>query len=280
MKTRFALALALALAAPALVTYPAYAQTAAPTPPIQAQIAIDLASLQDPAWQNRRAAFYDLIINSYSGPNNGTYIVPIATAALLAANPALVDSIRLAFIALLSTENMLANSTSVQVPEEYTNYYADVIGAVASLQDPRAVDALLGAIDTGDLATQGLAKLGTAAFGKTVALFSSSSDESLRDSAIIVLSEMVDSLPPSPNDGGMRTAILAVLKRALRDPSPGPRTAALEGLTKIPVDDASVRMVSDLAATDPYEASQAGGNAGVFPVREAAQRALRQLKTR
>jgi hypothetical protein len=49
------------------------------------------------------------------------------------------------------------------VPESVTEDYVTLVQKVANLHDPRAVPALLGAMETGDLAMQGLASMGDAA---------------------------------------------------------------------------------------------------------------------
>lgn len=272
MNTRVALVL-LVTAAQALWSAQATAQVS------QSQVTLDLALLQDPAWQNRSAAFYDLLKQSaFVPPPGNTYAVPGATSALLAADAAQADGIRLGLVNALSIEDDLVNAGALPLPETYTDYYADLIAAVATLHDSRAVRALLGAVTTGGLATTGLGSLGAAAYGPTVALLSSSKSDDVRESTVFVLSAMLDSLNTANPDGkGLQAALAEQLKRALSDTSPGVRTAALDGIAKLPEDSTTVQALQAIATGDPYEASQAGGDAGVFPVRGAAQRALAKI---
>lgn len=69
------------------------------------------------------------------------------------------------FISLLKTEGayVLAGRS---LPEEYTEYYADLIGTVATLPEDAALDALLipSVLDTGAMATRGVAAFGQRAF--------------------------------------------------------------------------------------------------------------------
>lgn len=265
-------ALLLAVALHVLMLAPANAQVS------QTQIAYDLAVMQDPAWQNRSAAFYDLLKQVQLASSDSTYVIPAATAALLEAAPAQADAIRLGLINALALENPLANGTTMQLPEEYTEYYADLIAAVATLRDPRAVNALIGAVESGGMATGGLGKLGSAAYGPTVALLSSSKDDSTRESALYVLSAMLDGLAAANPEGkGLQVAIANHLRRGLSDASFGVRMAALDGIAKLPADSPTLQKLEAMAAADPYEASQAGGDRGVFPVRGAAKRALAKL---
>jgi hypothetical protein len=89
-----------------------------------------------------------------------------------------VDHLRLGLIQLLATENsemrrpngkarQASGSSSnkdeaadEEGAEEYSEYYADLIGFVASLGDERVIPALLGAAGTGAMATQGVARFG------------------------------------------------------------------------------------------------------------------------
>ena len=50
-----------------------------------------------------------------------------------------------------------------QLGEDYFDFYGDVIASVVALNDRRAIPALLGAIDTGGMATRCLASFGDAA---------------------------------------------------------------------------------------------------------------------
>jgi hypothetical protein len=93
-----------------------------------------------------------------------------------------VNHLRLGLIQLLATENsemrrpngearQTSGSSSnkdeaadEEGAEEYSEYYADLIGFVASLGDERAIPALLGAAGTGGMATQGVARFAGKAF--------------------------------------------------------------------------------------------------------------------
>jgi hypothetical protein len=61
------------------------------------------------------------------------------------------DQIKVAIINLLPLENAYASSQD-SLSEDYVTYYGDVIGAVAALNDVRALNALLDVIDSGNMA--------------------------------------------------------------------------------------------------------------------------------
>ncbi len=79
-------------------------------------------------------------------------------------NPAEADALKVGLINLLITENAdLQREKQMGLRftnEEHTEYYGDLIGEVASLNDERSVPALLGAITTGGMAERGLARFG------------------------------------------------------------------------------------------------------------------------
>jgi hypothetical protein len=83
-------------------------------------------------------------------------------ARLLAAYPDDEERIRTALIAGLGMEaryraTMEANGQGLS--EAFTNYWADLMLAVGSLRDPRAVQGLLAGVDTGNIAVNALADL-------------------------------------------------------------------------------------------------------------------------
>lgn len=270
IKTAFVLTLVLQAAATGAYAQSAQNLTPAVTP---AAIEFNLARLQDPTWQNRRDAFYALLPAAQPALRFEGYAVPSATADVLRADPSRAASVRLVLTKLLKRENELIVSGAQYLTEDYSDYYADVIGSVASLNDPSAIDALVGAIETGGMATTALGKLGAAAFDKVAALYASPS-EGRREAAVMALSAMAEEeLKAAAPNAALRGRIESVLLRALSDASPDVRMAAIDGATKLKTQ-ALLAGVRRLAQQDRYEAFEHGGDRGVFPVREAAERAL------
>lgn len=92
--------------------------------------------------------------------------------------------------------------------------------------------------------------------------------------------------PPAPfpiclilkNVSGVRDArsqakIKGALMQAAKDENRLIRTSAVEGLAKIPGPDVTV-LLRELAERDPYQLSRESGHPGIFPVRQAARKAL------
>jgi len=134
-----------------LATFPYMTARAQATDP-----SVLLAQLQDPNPSTRGQAFYQV----------------------QALSP-LTDQFKLALINLLGTETNNVRQTEVSgvsLTEAYTNYYADVITAVAALNDVRAVGALTDVIETGNIAIKGVASLGGAAIDPLISRLSGNSD--------------------------------------------------------------------------------------------------------
>jgi hypothetical protein len=134
----------------------------------------------------RERAFEELFHLVPSGPS--TWWVPPAVAALLKAAPARADEIKFAVIRLLEREN---GKKAVPGGEQYGEFRAGLIGAVAEFRDRRAVGVLLSNVTTGNMATRGLAVLGAAAVD-AVLIETRSTNNLTRVSATRVLSQMLD----------------------------------------------------------------------------------------
>jgi hypothetical protein len=131
-----------------------------------------IASLRDADPNVRMSAFYSL------------HDVGFATS----------DSIRVAVINLLVTETAFENDPHSVLPnqgERYSTYVGDVIETVASFHDVRAINALLGVIQSGNMATRALAGFGATSLDAIIAR-RSSSDAGIRQSVAIALREMLE----------------------------------------------------------------------------------------
>jgi beta-lactam-binding protein with PASTA domain len=131
----------------------------------------------------RESGFYSLL-----GPGTDLVGSTIATKlqSLLGANASLADQIKVALNNALSLENVLvaqSNQTlTTSLDEDYTDYYANLISAVSSLNDPRFVTSMIGASKSGGGSLSGLIAMGPAAIGPLVA--SLNAGDSLRDAAL------------------------------------------------------------------------------------------------
>lgn len=77
-----------------------------------------------------------------------------------------------------------------RIDEETSETYADLVGQVAALRDPRAVPALVGAINTGGMATDALAAFGDAALDSVIVV-THEKDELRVFSALFTLEDML-----------------------------------------------------------------------------------------
>jgi HEAT repeat protein len=132
----------------------------------------------DANWKTRSEAFFALFHGESS------------LASLSATAPQQADDIKVGLIDLLETENAVVES-GVSLTEEYTEYYASLIAAVASLKDTRALYGLLGAIRTGGMATRALAEFGTIAIDPIIEKLNSG-DRVTRAFAADVLGQMLE----------------------------------------------------------------------------------------
>jgi HEAT repeat protein len=202
-----------------------------------------LAKLESPDSRTRMAAFYELF-----QPSLGFAVsAKDGTLKLLDDHPGDRDAIVQALVRLLSRENSIINrSAPGSLPESYGEYHASLIWSVATLRDGRATDALLGAIQTGGLATDGLVALGAAAMPAVLGALDSP-DPHVRVGATATLGGMALQRDLSALDAADTERIRASLLRALKDGDYAVRWAAVLSLE--PFEDAGVREAIRQAAT-------------------------------
>lgn len=107
--------------------------------------------------QVRSAAFYELLQGF-----GDRALASDALWKLLDAYPGQAERIRMALVTALNTEaayRMSMEAANQSLSELFSGYWSDLISAVSKLRDPRAVHGLLGAVDTGGAATEGLADI-------------------------------------------------------------------------------------------------------------------------
>ena len=173
-------------------------------------------------------------------------------------------------IASLERENARVKS-GVPLTESDTERYAGLIAAVAALGDPRALNALMGALGTGSMATAGVAALGEIAVAPLIERLQSGPVIS-RNAAVRALTGAIANANP-PLTPASLADVRAALLGALDDENRFVRTSAIEALDAFI--DAEVRASMErLAATDPARVPDGG-----FPVREAAASWLARHRT-
>jgi HEAT repeat protein len=130
---------------------------------------------------------------------------------------------------------------------------------------------------TGHLVIRTLAGFGQAALDPVMAKLQSEGGVA-KQGACVVLGLLLDPAnPASIKDPAARKRIKDALKKAAQDMAGAyVRAAAAEGLARLDDPDI-VPFLSNLAATDGYDASNVVGTEGDFPVRKAAMASLRSL---
>jgi hypothetical protein len=250
----------------------------------------DEKAIRSDDWRQRHTAFISLIgadpaeYTRGAIPNVGEFVrTRLATLTGSAA-----DRRKRLLFGLLERENATVNEKRTlrrqlglaQLPpedrlsEEYVNYYGDVVAAVAGLADIRSLDVLLDAITTGEMVRGTLISFGVAAVAP-VALKTADADEQVRASAVFTLNQMLARSKQIASDPGSRRLISDTLQSAARDSGYLVRSRAVEGLTQLGDPD-SIAIVKELARTDPYTyPPEYVERAGRYPVREAAEAALK-----
>jgi hypothetical protein len=226
--------------------------------------------MQADSWQRRSEGFYQLFRAEEPGGLSGQQTkIPSVLRALLQDVPDRADDVTATLVNLLARENVYLR-TAKDTTEEFSVYQGNLIFAVASLRDKRALAPLLEVLNTGGFATHGVAGLGaTAALGSLLAL-ATAPEGHTRHAATITLGYLLDpTINPEPITPGQRADIKAALVSATSDENPFIRTSAVDGLSRLP-DPGVTRLLRRIADTDPYSRPLDG----VFPVRAAAKRAL------
>lgn len=249
------------------------------------QISIALTNFQSPSWEKRSEAFYHLLAyGSSPGWDGRSYLISPRLASIFTAHPERQEELRLGLIRLLETENARVEAqnkefqkTGKTLTESYTNYYGDLIAAVSGLNDPRSLNALVGAMATGGMADRALAKLGASALDPLIAKFQSS-DALIRGAAARTLTTMWEpEYRANFSDSASRQKLKAVFLKAAVDEDGGVRVAGVRGLALMPDADA-LAMLRKLAQSDPLRMpGQADEGGPFYPVRRAARMALEQI---
>jgi HEAT repeat protein len=186
------------------------------------------------------------------------------------------EELKLGFIQLLETENKVVQiskdryrSNQETLTERYSNYYGDVILAVSTLSDQRAIHALAGAIDTGNVPVNALAAYGKEALPIVFDLLSNP-DSHVRSGALFTISKM-DLASLRAKDPETADRVLSRVLEGSRDLDPFVRIAAVSAMKTI--DNPSVNSrLRELALHDPYRATYL--SEPKYPVRDVATKVL------
>ena len=179
-----------------------------------AQVAVPLpasSELKGNDWQKRREAFGKLIGAADYAEKGVTYIAPLLKQTLASSDAETRNARKSGLIVLLETENRVV-ATESTLTDEYLNYYGDVIAAVSNLNEPRALNALVGAITTGGMAMRALISLGAPAVDAVIVLLENPQSR-IRISATRVLSQMLESSKDISENPALREKIAKGLQK-------------------------------------------------------------------
>ena len=197
-----------ALAATAMWTLMSGA-LAAQTSPAGPDLNQAIAQLKGDQWAKRSEAFYRLVaLGAAAGQGRG---VKPALSGLIGKNPQKADELKAALAATLALENQVARKGG-SLPADFTDYYGDLIMAVSSINDPRSVNALAGALGSGNMAVIALVGFGDAAVDAVIRQIDQSTDSTVRLSGCSVLQKMADPATQPPiKDAGLKQKIQQTL---------------------------------------------------------------------
>ena len=223
-------------------------------------------------WQKRSEGFYGLLRAELGVDLNGasTKIAP-TLQSLMREVPDRGLELTTTLIDVLRREN--AFSKSAETTAEFSSYHGDLALAVAGLGDTRALSPLVEILERGNVATRGVARLGATAALVPVLNLAKAASDLKRNAAIRALAYLLDpNINPEPMTPGQRAKIKEALVRATSDVTPFVRISAIEGVSQLSDPDV-IGLLRRLSEADPYSTIEESGQV-VFPVREAARRAL------
>lgn len=238
----------------------------------RAAVDASLQTMRAETWQQRSVGFYQLLRAQLGTNLNGQSTkIPPAVRSLMRDVPERADQVAVALIDTLRREN--AVSATAQTTEEFTSYHGDLALAVGGLGDKRALTVLVDILERGNIAMQGVARLGASTALPPLTNLATGPSYSMRNAATLTLGFLLDpTINPEPVTADQRADIKAALVAATTDPNRFVRMSAVEGLSRLPDADVS-GVLRRLAESDPFSTVDDSG-AAVFPVRQAAMRAL------
>jgi len=269
--TRFGLITLFAAASFAAVLPDGLAFAPQTQPTVEQRVASELNTLEDSDWKVREAAFYRLVGLAMPAGFRTDSMRP-ALDEFLKNHPSQRDGIATGIIGLLEKEGAISRNAAIgSLSEEFENYLGDLVAAAATLQDDRAVSALLPELRTGNMASKAVAASGSRSVDRVLALLNSG-DIADRIAATRTLSLMLDPAVTTL-DPTSRTRAKTGILLAVKDPHFAVRDSAVAALARLPDPDVTM-VLKDVAANDPYSRLDGTTGATMFPVRAAAAKAL------
>lgn len=243
----------------------------------------------DDEWLARRALFITLLSgHEIPGPDDLLDVQAFVQRTLAPLTDDEAEARKQQLIELLALENRVVETKervrrlrgadelppAERFTEAYVNHVADVIAAVAALEDLRSIDALSFNIGTGTIVTNALVGFGAAAV-ETIASRFDVPDPITRSAVIRTLTLMLRDSPDLSRDDATRSRVAAVVLRSAGDEHYLVRRSAVAGLMQLG-DAQSVAIVRQMSETDVYREAETG-QPERYPVRNTARKALDDL---
>ena len=235
------------------------------------QVSQALAGMKSTSWEDRSKAF-------------GDASELLSSAQLTSAE---TDRLKVGIIQLLDHENNggLKEPESVKAEdygegygEDKSEYYAGLITFVAEMNDGRAIPALLGAANTGGIATRGIARFGKSAIGPAVNQVASSNAH-LAEGGLWAIREILEMR--TAEDVDSHRQIKDALRLALKSADHDVRETAVFVVEYLDDRMEFVPILEDIAQHDPYRADYSFGKKtpgrGDFTVRRDAETLLGKI---
>jgi hypothetical protein len=273
MRSVFCLSLALIISMP---------MTAQPSASLESDVSTILPRMNDHDLHTREAAFSQMMALIREGRKQATGSSHAdVLSTFLYKHPEQADRIKLGLIQLLKADNadfQDERAAPGTYAEDDTEHYAEVVNVVSSLNDERAVPALVEAMTTGGMAQQSLLKYGDKAIGPVLAQLKSS-DDMVRSSAL----NMGIALLEQRNDPASNAQIRELIRSSLADPSMIVRRTAVQQIGCLEDRQSFVPLLREIAKTDPQKlpgkALDGGDGNEFYPVRYDARRVLRDIQS-
>jgi hypothetical protein len=242
-----------------------------------------LARMDNQDLHTHLVAFNDLMTYVSSElPKGSQPKGPDALNNFLARHPDKADQVKLSLIHLLTKENHLFIETKNPPPDPHeeddiSEYYAELVDTVASLNDERTIPALAGAMSTGGMAQRGILKYGDNAFAPVLEQLKSS-DALVRSSAL----DMSFALLEKRGGPAAQTQIKELILAYIKDPGSVVRRSAVQEIGCLEDRQDFEPLLKEIAKTDPLKlpgkALDGGDGNEFYPVRADARQVLRDIQ--
>jgi len=225
----------------------------------------------------RNTALDDLVVLIAEGQQLGfDPVYGDVLATFLKRYPEQANRVKLGLILQMGNDAFINDKNAPGTYTEHdSEHYAQTIGMVASLDDDRAIPALVGAMTTGGMASAGVGKYGQKALGPVLSQLNNP-DPLVRSTAV----SMAITILRIKNDRASQSQILGLIRTAIRDPEYVLRSSAVSAIENLSDQKQFVSALQDLMPAlqdmsrhDPYLSSFANR----YPLRERATKLLEKI---